>query len=445
MQFGNKLKVLLLFLGDIVALYAALFLTLLIRYGSAFYEQFVDVHFGPFTVIFIPWLLVFYIAGLYDLRRLRNNLDFLKTLALSLITSAAIAVLAFYLIPAFGITPKTNLLIFIVFFAIIEVWWRRTFNRMTAAGEAPNRVLLIGDSETAIEAEGAVAENPQLGYTIVAHPAEAEASQNGSELNKIVEEKNVNVIVVPRELKRRNKLALTLYAYFGRGIAVIDLDNFYEIVMRKIPLADVEETWFLENVEAAAQTYGKFKRVLEFLLALVIGVVLLPFEILIALLVVLTSRGPAIYRQTRVGLYGKHFTLYKFRTMHRDAERGGAQWAERDDTRVTLIGKFLRKSHLDELPQLWNIMRGNLSFVGPRPERPEFIEKLKTEIPFYEVRLLVRPGVTGWAQINHHADLTLGDVKEKLKYDVYYLKNRSLILDFTIILKTLKSTLVNPK
>ncbi len=446
MSLGGKSKVVLLFAGDVVALYAGLFLTLAVRYGAGFWVQFTDVHAAPFTVIFVPWLVVFYIAGLYDLRRLRNNLDFIKTLSLSLATNAIIAALFFYFVPLFGIAPKTNLFVFIVIFAIIELFWRRAFNRLTGAGDAPNRVLLLGNGPSAAEVELTIAENAQLGYDIVAHLAEDAAIQSPASLEALVRESRANLVVVPRGLKRRGALTRTLYELFGRGATILDLETFYEIVMRKVPLADIEETWFLENIEGVAKFYDQFKRAIEFLLAIAIGLALLPVEILIALLVALTSRGPAIYRQIRVGAHGRDFTLYKFRTMRRDAERdGAAQWASKNDARVTPVGKILRASHLDELPQLWNIIQGDVSFVGPRPERPEIVSKLKTEVPFYEVRLLVTPGVSGWAQLNHRADLTIDDVRQKLQYDLYYLKNRSPILDLAIILKTVKSIFVNPE
>lgn len=438
-------KSFILFVGDIIVLYAALFLTLFIRYGGGFWEQFEDAHAVPFTIVFVVWLLVFYIAGLYDLRRLRNNLDFFKTLALSLISNAVIAALLFYFVQSFGIAPKTNLFIFIVVFAVIELYWRRLFNRLTDSGEAPNRVVLVGNGPTTAETELTIAENPQLGYAVVAHLTEEAATRAPASLSGLVQENRANLVVVPRSVKRKGALTQTLYELFGKGVAIVDLDTFYEIVMRKVPLGDVEETWFLENIENAAKFYDQFKRAIEFLFAIALGLVLLPFEILIALIVVLTSSGPAIYRQARVGAHGDTFMLYKFRTMRKDAERNGVQWAAKNDARVTLFGKFLRASHLDELPQLWNIVRGDISFVGPRPERPEWVAKLKTEIPFYEVRLLIKPGVTGWAQINHRADLTTDDVKQKLQYDIYYLKNRSPILDLAIILKTAKSLFVNPE
>lgn len=447
----HRATIFLLFLGDVVALYAALLLTLVLRYGNGWYRAFVDVHFTPFTIIFIPWLIIFYIAGLYDLRRLRNNLDFLKTLALSLVVNAVIAALLFYAIPLFGIAPKTNLFIFIIVFAIVEVFWRRLFNRLTESAEAPNKVLLVGTSAAAKEVYAMAAENPQLGYAIKAQLDEATAERTPVAVEKSARDSGANLIVVPRELKQKNALAAVLYRLFGEGTSVMDLEHFYELITRKVPLDELGETWFLENIEHAGRFYEPLKRAIEFLFAIVIGLVLLPFEILIALIVKLTSRGPVLIRQQRTGKNGAPFTFYKFRSMvalsaDGQAETTGAQWAAgKNDARITPFGKFIRLTHLDELPQLWNVIRGDLSFVGPRPERPEFVAKLKTQVPFYEMRLLITPGVTGWAQINHRADLTIDDVKQKLQYDIYYLKNRSPILDIAIVLKTIKSLFVNPQ
>lgn len=453
---SNRIKIFLLFLGDIVALYAALFLTLAIRYGGGWYEQFEDVHAAPFTIIFVIWLLIFFIAGLYDLRRLRDTLEFAKTLWLAIATAAIVSIVIFYAVPLFGIAPKTNLLIFVLVFGIVETLWRRAFNRGASTGDAPNKVLIIGD-DTAADVEKTIRENAQLGYEVRARLGAAAALRAPEEIEKTIDEKNINCVVVSRQLKREGHLPATLFRLFARGradgseVLVMDLPNFYETIMRKVPLADLEETWFLENIEGAAQFYDPLKRAWEFAAALVVGVVLLPFEILIALLVAATSRGPVIYRQTRVGKNGRDFTLYKFRSMMAlaadgSAETAGAAWATgTHDPRTTPIGRFLRASHLDELPQLWNVLRGDISFVGPRPERPEWVAKLEKQIPYYETRLLVKPGITGWAQLNHRADLTTYDVRQKLQYDIYYLKNRSLVLDLAIIVKTLKSFFVNPK
>lgn len=444
MDSGNKLKVFLFFVADIVALYVGLFITLIIRYGENFYGEFLDTHAIPFTIIFALWVIVFYIAGLYDLRRLRNNLDFVKTLFLCIAINAALAMALFYLVPAFGIAPKTNLLIFIVVFAIIEILWRRFLNRVMAFGEAPNKVLVIGDGAIAEEIKRTITEHPQLGYAIKAEMDEKAAYATPQKIKEVAGREGVNLIVISRTLKQQPALVTVLYDLFATGIVVTDFVSFYELIMRKVPLSGIQETWFLENIAQEVSFYDPLKRAGEFLFALVIGIILLPVEIIIAVLVALTSRGPVIYKQVRVGEKGKEFTLYKFRSMRVDAEKGGAQWAQKNDTRTTPIGGILRTSHLDELPQLWNIIRGDLSFVGPRPERPEFVQKLQERIPYYEVRFFVRPGVTGWAQIHHRADLTDEDVAEKLQYDIYYLKNRSPILDWTIILKTLKTIFVTP-
>jgi exopolysaccharide biosynthesis polyprenyl glycosylphosphotransferase len=445
MDFGNKLKAFLFFIADVMALYVGLFITLFIRYDGQFFNEFRDFHAAPFTVIFVLWIIVFYIAGLYDLRRLRNNLDFLKTLFLCLGVNAALSMALFYLIPAFGIAPKTNLLLFIVIFAVIEIFWRRFLNRAMTFGEAPNKVLMIGDGTIAAEVKKAITENPQLSYAIKAEMDDKTAYASPQEIKVIARREGVNLIVISHKLKHEPALVAVLYELFASGIIVTDLVSFYELIMRKVPLSGVQETWFLENIAHQVSFYDPLKRAAEFVGALVIGIVLLPFEIIIALLVALTSRGPVIYKQIRVGEKGKEFTLYKFRTMRVDAEKNGAQWAAKNDARTTPIGGILRASHLDELPQLWNIVRDDLSFVGPRPERPEFVAKLEARIPYYEARLFIKPGVTGWAQIHHRADLTDEDVAEKLQYDIYYLKNRSPILDSTIILKTLKSLFINPQ
>ena len=294
------MKSFFLLLGDVVALYATLFLTLLLRYGGGFYEQLVDTHLFPFTVAFIAWIIVFYIAGLYDLRRLRNNLEFLKTLWLTLAVNAVLAALLFYLVPAFGIAPKTNLLIFVVIFAVIEILWRRAFNRVAGSGEAPNRALFVGDGGLANEIERTIGENPQLGYAIESNISAETAERDPASIERLALDLHVNLVVVPRHLKRNSALAASLYRIFGRGITVMDLASFYELVLRKIPLASLEETWFLENIESAARFYDPMKRALEIIFALAVGIVLLPFEILIAILIALTSKAVLI-RQKRPG------------------------------------------------------------------------------------------------------------------------------------------------
>ena len=445
MRLPNPVKIGLLLAGDIIALYTALVLALFIRHGLNFNEQFVNLHAIPFTIIFPLWLLVFYIAGLYDLSRLRNNLEFLQTLALTLFVNALLTVTAFYLIPALGITPKTNLFIFMAVFAILESWWRRTFNIRASFREGLNRVLLLDASPLARELRNALAENPQIGYSIV---MQRDASEPLTDLHRLIRGNGITLVVVPPHLRNDAHTAKLLYEVLASGVAVRDVPGFYETVFRKVPLGGIGESWFVEHRVGERRFFDDLKRGLEVIAAIALGIILLPLEALIALLVAATSFGPVIYSQTRAGKHGTPFTLYKFRTMRAlapdgSAETNGAQWSGKRDLRVTPVGRFLRATHLDELPQLWNVVRGDLSFVGPRPERPEIIEKLISQVPYYAIRLIIQPGVTGWAQINHKKDETAADVIEKLSYDVYYMKNRSLILDLAIIIKTIKSFFVN--
>jgi len=186
------------------------------------------------------------------------------------------------------------------------------------------------------------------------------------------------------------------------------------------------------------QFQGPTTDFVEVVLVSLLIVATFPVFSLIAAAILMTSRGPIIFSQKRLGYREREFTIYKFRTMVLEAERGGPQWAKPNDKRTTAVGRFLRRTHLDELPQLWNVLWGELSLIGPRPERPEFVATLEKEIPFYELRHLIRPGLTGWAQVNYRYGASIDDSYEKLQYDIHYLKNRSLALDLLIILKTIR-------
>jgi len=348
----------------------------------------------------------------------------------------------FYLVPLFGITPKTNLFLVIALFAVIEVWWRRTFNVRASFRDGLNSVLILGDDETTAEIVAELKKNAQVGYEVKLWLKRGLDEATPERLDALVKKHHINLAVFPTHAKHYDTHAKTFYELLASGIQVLDLSSFYELVFRKIPLRETDEAWFLENHIGQGKFYDDLKRGMEVISAVFLSIVLSPLLIVIAILVRITSRGPSIYRQARIGEQEKPFTLFKFRTMKADAERGGAQWAQPNDARSTPIGRFLRYAHLDELPQLANILKGDLSFVGPRPERPEFVTLLEEKVPHYKIRHLVRPGITGWAQINYRYGASVEDAEEKLQYDIYYLKNRSLILDVAIILKTIKSFFV---
>ncbi len=223
----------------------------------------------------------------------------------------------------------------------------------------------------------------------------------------------------------------------------IDLITYVEESTERIPLKYVDELWLLKNIRTYEKIYDKLKRLFNFIISLVLLILLFPVAYIFSLLHKIESKGPIFFLQSRVGYRGREFNLIKFRTMISDAERDGPRFAEDNDPRITKIGKFMRIFRIDEVPQLINVIKGDMSLIGPRPERGEFIYKLKSDIPFYTLRLEVEPGLTGWAQVNYpYAGFNIDDHLKKLEYDLYYIKNRSLPLDILIILKTIKTILL---
>ena len=437
MRLAVKLKQGVLLFGDVLVLYAALGITLFIRY-EAMTREVIEAHLSPFTIIFALWLIAFYIAGLYDLKTLKNDIAFARKFFSLLTINTGIAVILFYFVQAFGITPRANLFFVVIIAGLAGYFWRTFYNNLLSAGAPSNRVLMVGYNKTVEEVVSHVQQNPQLGYDIAFWMKEGLQDKELDHLHQIILANKINLIAIPAHIKKNSKAARLIYKNLVLGVEVVDLATLYENIFQKIPIAELEEVWFLENLSKSHKVYELFKRPIEFLLAIILTIIISPLAMLISALIAGTSRGPIVFRQKRNGEGEREFMIYKFRTMVADAEKHGPQWSGPGDNRITLIGKILRKSHLDELPQLLNIIKGELSFVGPRPERPEFVSQLKKDVPYFELRLLVRPGITGWAQINYKYGASIEDAYEKLQYDMYYLKNRSIPLDFFILLRTIK-------
>jgi exopolysaccharide biosynthesis polyprenyl glycosylphosphotransferase len=247
-------------------------------------------------------------------------------------------------------------------------------------------------------------------------------------------------------LERRQRMPVYDLLDLGfAGIRVEEVATTFEQVFQRVCTEQIRPSQLIFTRELGPRPYVvQLQSIYSWILAAVLLVLSAPVMILAAILVRMTSPGPALYSQTRVGKNGAHFTIYKFRSMRADAEaKTGAVWAQKNDPRITPIGRFLRKSRIDELPQLFNVLRGEMAFVGPRPERPEFVEMLSKQIPFYPQRHVVKPGITGWAQINHKYGDTIEDTVKKLEYDLYYIKNLSLTMDFLIIFHTAKVMLLS--
>ncbi len=439
----QNVKKIILLLGDIIFFYLALYLVMVARYNFGTYGTLFKEHFLPFSLVLVCWLLLFATSNLYDLRILKNDLRFFRTFLIADSITIMIAGALFYAFP-FGVSPKTNLVLFAFFGPVLELLWRFAWNA-SAARRTPERVFLIGESKEITDLVAYIEQNPQLGYRIAAWERRELGAGEWRELYTRVTSERASMLVIPAMAKGDVYANEAVYACILHDIQVRDVPSFYEDVMNTTPLAELGTGWFLEELTEPHPLYDTLKRLFDFFFAALLFFILLPIMILIALIIRFDSAGPIFYTQTRVGKRGKHFMLYKFRTMRLNAEQNGAQWAQKNDPRITRVGRVLRRSHLDELPQLANIIEGNASFVGPRPERPEFVDTLKEQIPYYEIRHIVKPGVTGWAQINYRYTASAEEAYRKLEYDIFYIRRRGFVFDILIILKTLKTIFATPK
>lgn len=445
MSFRTK-KISLL-LGDTFSLYLALYFTLVLDTKEFLPLNFAQ-HLLPFSLLFLFWLIIFYVFGLYDILLLRNKLDFWLRFAQGLGLCLISGIVFFYFLPLFKITPKTNLFIFLAIFAFLFFLWRRVFYKISGSPQFLERTIIIGTSVRHLEIAHKIIQNPQLGFKLVGligrrrkklvKVQEVSISSLPKNFKNFVKQKNIQSIIVPKNLLSNKALSNTLYQSLPLKVSVIDFASFYERVTGKIPLSEIDKIWFLEKnlFWQKRRFYEISKRGFDLIGVFFILSFTLPFWPLIALAIKLQDQGPIFYKQERIGKESKAFWLIKFRSMKKGAEKEKALWAEKEDPRVTKVGKFLRRFHLDELPQTINVLRGDISLVGPRPERPGFVKKLEKEIPYYHLRHLILPGFTGWGQINFRYARSLKDSHEKFQYDLYYIKNRSFLLDMSILLRT---------
>ncbi len=315
------------------------------------------------------------------------------------------------------------------------------------------RVLVLGAGDRA-ERLRQLGERMEAGFVIVGFigmsdnaPVIKEAINRTAIHNfaRYVENLGVSEVVLALE-ERRNALPLKdLLRIKTTGVHVNDFSTFMERETGRVDLDTVNPSWliFSDGFSSGRMISSAMKRVFDICASLLLLALTAPVIVLFALLVMLDSRGPAFFRQTRVGLYGQAFSLIKLRSMRTDAEKGGAQWAAKNDPRVTRVGRLIRKLRIDELPQVWTVLKGEMSFVGPRPERPEFVSDLEDKLPYYAERHMVKPGITGWAQINYPYGASIEDSRHKLEFDLYYAKNYSPFLDLLILLQTLRVVLWN--
>lgn len=440
MYHSERIKKFLVFLGDAGCFYLSLFLMLAVRFGLPLSAGAWKIHFGPFSIIFGIWAIVFYVGHLYELGDIQNKWQFFRLIFEVQAINLFLAVVFFYLYPT--ITPKTNLALVIIFSFLLVSIWRLIFNKILMRTPS-QRVLILGGGDEVNELKKYLDKRPQLGYQILATVSDLN-NLNGAGLTRLIEEQKINTLVVARLIDRvdfRKALFDNLFAQ----VSLFDLAEFYEMTIKKIPISVVDEVWFLANLRGFKRRFFEAsKRIFDFMFSAVCLAVTLPFWPLIAILIKLDSKGRVFHTHQRIGLNGKSFTIIKFRTMVNGADKNGPHWTEKNDKRITHLGKFLRKTHIDELPQFINILKGDVSFVGPRPEEKELVDLYSKEIPFYQVRHLAKPGMIGWAQLNYPHGASVEDAIQKLQYDFYYLKNRTFWLDLSIVIRVIRIVLTQP-
>ncbi len=414
----------LLIIPVIAWCYIGLFLTMQLWYSDHLQAELWQQHLIHFSVVYLLWLPVFFAYTLFDLTTFRSNAVIYSRLLAAIVTCGVIATAYFYFQPELILTPRRFLLAHLgitmvglgLWYAFVKyllprIWQRQLFLHP-----------MLYRENFDLEVQEYLARNNTLGWQF--------SGQFNPDYITIYEK---TTVVIPSSLDSAQTELAELFRYKRRGVEVIDHHRFYELTQRTVPLWGLSELWFLHSVNYSGfQVFDAFKRIFDLLVGLVGSLVTLLLFIPIGTLIKLNSQGPILFTQKRVGQNGKIFTLYKFRSMSGEQNN---TWTQAGDSRITAVGKWLRRLRLDELPQFFNILIGNMSLVGPRPEQVHIVEQLKAQIPFYDERHIVKPGLTGWSQLHVYAnDLTSS--KQKLQYDLYYIKHRGLMLDLEIILRT---------
>ena len=412
-------------LSDLLLFYASLWLAINIRYNGQLPAAEAQTHYQIFTVIFLIWLVVFFIHGLFEVDVFRRYTKLFFNLVSAMVVNLLAAIIYFYFQPNLIITPRRFLLIQVaVAFGLIFVW--NLLLKYLIKNRFIQEVYLFSFNNELLELEKEINSQPYLGFKVLGH-------LNEQTLEQAAFNKNIGIIL-PENLQAKPAILDKFYQLRTEGVRFYNHKDFYEQLLRRVYLSQINEIWFLENINyQEKRLYNIAKRIIDILFGAVGFVFFLISYPFCALAIKLNSSGPVLFVQERVGKKGQLFKVYKYRSM-----AGGATntWTSVNDPRITPVGKFLRKSRIDEWPQFINLLLGHISLVGPRPEQPHIVEDLKSKIPFYDERHLVKPGITGWAQLNIYAG-SLEESKLKLQYDLYYIKHRSFLFDLEIILKTI--------
>ncbi|MEY2664787.1 MAG: hypothetical protein RIT04_595 [Candidatus Parcubacteria bacterium] len=442
MAIVNKKEPLFLGLGDLIILVLSLWLTLIARYHELPASGLWQSHLVPFSAIFILSIVTFYAAGLYG----RHYTVIVRSVLPGIIlksqaVNAVMAIAIFYFIPAFSVTPKVNLLIYLLIASFLLIAWRlsvfpllkmRRKQRALVIGSGSEFTELVHEMNTG--SRSSLESTVSLDLDTIAHADVQRMLSEKITTNKIA------FVLLDLHHPKIAPLLPELYHNLFVGVRFIDIHSFYEEIFDRIPLSCITYEWVLEHISPNSnRAYDVVKRVLDIILATIVGIAALVFLPFVWILNFFGNKGPLFIYQSRVGRNGTLITIPKYRSMTVD---DGGIWLTEGDPRVTTVGRFLRKTRIDELPQAWTIFKGAISLIGPRPDLRDLGEKLEKEIPYYATRTFVKPGITGWAQVNQEKPpQSVEETKIRLSYDLFYIKNRSIMLDLRIVLRTIKTLL----
>lgn len=430
------LRNLVLYGGDITILVVSLFLALSLRFGETALFSLFSLNLVAFLPVFVVWIIVFYVAGLY------NKYDgfgielLIRKVGYSFIANAVVAVFYFYLITS-SVTPKTILLLLIIISCLLIFFWRFSISKFAPRSKREALIIAGGEDARTLHTKISNMSHSPLGATALCDTDGMSLEEVTSRLQQALDN-GVMRVVIQSHSALAAPLTAVIVDHLSRGVQLFDFDDVYEDVLGKVSLSSLSESWLIKNISHyhSFAVYDVLKRMMDIIIAVPLFIISIPFYPVVALLIYIQDKGPTFVRQERIGKYGTIISLLKFRSMK---VSDGGVWVTENDDRITRVGKIIRNTRIDELPQLLNVIRGDLSLIGPRPDIVDLGNKLKQEIPFYTVRTIIKPGLSGWAQIQQELPpQSVEETRERLAFDCYYIKHRSFILDLSIALSTVR-------
>lgn len=443
MTLVPKREYAVLLLGDLVVFSVSLWLVLAARYVEPPSLQTVQIHLVPFGILFAVWVVTFFIAGLYGKQTSFFRSRLLSTILYTQVVNVLVAALFFFFVPAFGIAPKTILLLYLVISSILIFFWRVVLYPRFRPSKTLKGVLIASGAETLALAEEVKDKRYPFSFEYVIDTELAQSHEVIQQACRLLQEDDLAFLVMDTTDSAVSAALPIVYdaAFTKKRFALLDVSELYQEVFERVPLSFVQYQWVLSNL-AISPLYDVLKRAFDIACASVLGVLSLVFYPFVMLAIRFEDSGPVFITQERVGRYQKPIRVVKFRSMT-GSDTGDDVLKTRHT--VTRVGRVIRRLRIDELPQLWNVLKGDLSIVGPRPELPSLAAHYSARIPYYNARYLLAPGLTGWAQIRHdrdpHHGTDVAETKEKLSYDLFYLKHRSFPLDIYILFQTIRIVL----